>query len=99
MKLVTNTRGKPVRKASRFDLDQRGEQRDGGEENTLNKIPNKVNVSGVIERTEIIIQQKRVQTLKISLLVSVHTGKGIFMGVMDRTAQLKGDGNVIRRER
>ena len=91
MKLVTNTRGKPVRKASRLDLDQRGE------ENTLNKIPNKLNVSGVIERTEIIIQQKRVQTLKISLLVSVHPGKGIIMGVMDRTAQLR-DGNVIRRK-
>ena len=98
VKLVTNTRGKPVRKASRLDLDQRGEQRDGGEENTLNKIPNKLNVSGVIESTEIIIQQKRVQTLKISLLVSVHPGKGIFMRVMDRTAQLKGDGNVIRRK-
>ena len=98
VKLVTNTRGKPVRKASRLDLDQRGEQRDGSEENTLNKIPNKLNVSGMIERTEIIIQQKRVQTLKISLLVSVHPGKGIIMGVMDRTTQLKGDGNVIRRK-
>ena len=46
VKLVTNARGKPARKASRLDLDQRGEQRDGGEENTLKKISSKLNVSG-----------------------------------------------------
>ena len=46
VKLVTNARGKPARKASRLDLDQRGEQRDIGEENTLKKFLSKLNVSG-----------------------------------------------------
>ena len=46
VKLVTNARGKPARKASRLDLGQRGEQGYGDEENTHKKIPSKLNVIG-----------------------------------------------------